>query len=370
MGRSQLATWVIRFFAGIFAIMLLGAIIFPNTKLFGYAFKTVDTGQVGVEVKRGEFIGVVGPGSYTEPFNWNSDIITVNTHAITFTAEDPEVLTKDLQRIGVTVSGDLFRPGLGELNEDLWEQYRPYYDSREESADQALLALVSNMAKQAMKVCVGERTFEQAAVGEQRNDLFVCIDEQLSSLMSEYGIEVKNVVVPNIAISTTMQAQLDALTESSNQILVERQNEALAAATGARQLAQAQQQIIVEQGILQETIRQQTITQALEAQLALAKRDAIQANIDNAILEANGDLDVAEIDVQVAQQAAMSDLADEDVLATIISEHPEYADYLVGLAMAAALGETELVVVPAGTDPNLIFGDSVVPTIDVEEPAE
>ena len=93
-------------------------------------------------------------------------------------------LLRTNQRLGVTVSGSVFRPNFkkADLIADLWTRYRTIYIS-----DEALQAVVNDLAAQAMKVCVGDRGFEEAVIGSARDELRKCIDDQVSPLAQGYG---------------------------------------------------------------------------------------------------------------------------------------------------------------------------------------
>ncbi len=47
-------------------------------------------------------------------------------------------------------------------------------------------------------MCVGDLQFSEAVVGSARDVLRECIDSELDKLAKGYGLEVRNVVVPNI----------------------------------------------------------------------------------------------------------------------------------------------------------------------------
>ena len=47
-----------------------------------------------------------------------------------------------------------------------------------------------------MKVCIGERTFNDNVIGTARDVLRECIDKELSRLADSYGLQIANVVVP------------------------------------------------------------------------------------------------------------------------------------------------------------------------------
>lgn len=343
-------------------LAFLIAILFPNTAMFGYYRQRIDVTQIGVTISEGRFVEVVGPGTYDDPFRWYTDIHPVSISGVPFTAVDPDVLTSDNQPIGVEVSGNIFRPGLLELNEQLWSAYRPIYQS-----DELLITQVTPLARQAMKVCVGQRTFVQAAVGSDRTALSECLDSELTLLLADFKLEVNNVVVPNITLSASAQAILAALTESRGQTDLAEQNTLLARAESDRNLAVRQGAIRVEEGERQERIRQDTETARLDAGRLAAQQEVIEAQNANNLLQVNGDLVVAKVEQEVAKEEAQSTTAGEAALAEIIQNNPGYAAILYSENLANVLDNAELIFLPTGTDPFLMFGDSgiVAPVVDV-----
>ena len=144
---------------------------------FYYAFERVNEQEVGVKFQGGKIKDIVGPGVYSD-VGLYVDIQRVSSQGIPFTVEDAEIITKDKQRIGLVVSGDIFRPGVAhkETLRTLWAQYRGIYLD-----DGLASARVQDLARQAMKVCVGDRTFDDNVVGAARDVLRACIDEEVSA---------------------------------------------------------------------------------------------------------------------------------------------------------------------------------------------
>ena len=89
---------------------------------------------------------VVGPGIYSD-VAWFANMERVSIEAITFSVSDPEVVTKDSQRVGFVVSGDAFRPDIGEVGiyESLWPKYRNLYLNND-----ALLNRITDLTLQAL----------------------------------------------------------------------------------------------------------------------------------------------------------------------------------------------------------------------------
>ena len=118
--------------------------------------------------------------------------------------------------------------------------------------------LITNIAKQAMKVCVGAVDFTNAVVGNSRDTLRQCIDTELDKLANGYVLEVRNIVVPEIVLGEAVQKKLDEITDArfTTQVAVQREEQAKAEAE--RDLAVQQGRIRLRQ--IQEKARQDALT--------------------------------------------------------------------------------------------------------------
>jgi len=109
-----------------YAIILLVIIILVSaSQSFVYLFETVEQQEIGIQFRGGRIYSVVGPGIYSD-FGLFVRLDKVSSQAIPFSVSDEEIITKDKQRIGLVVSGDIFRPNLSEKDVILksWAQYR------------------------------------------------------------------------------------------------------------------------------------------------------------------------------------------------------------------------------------------------------
>ncbi|OGC45125.1 hypothetical protein A2V49_04715 [candidate division WWE3 bacterium RBG_19FT_COMBO_34_6] len=359
--------WMSRVVTLVIVVIALVILAVLGSALLGYVLHGVKDNEIAVKLRRSVIISVVGPGVYTD---WNpfADIVEVKIEGVPFCAEDAEVLTKDQQRIGVKVCGTAHRPGLekSDVLQANWSQYRTFYTS-----DEALVGrtrtengqlitesfgLMQNIAQQAMKVCVGDRTFAQAVVGTARDEMRQCVDEQMSILAINYGgIEVKNIVVPNIILGPEVQSLLDQITKSKFEVDLARQDTLKAEENGRRQLAEQQATIRVEQGRVQELQRQAAITADLERQALEAQMAVINAEKANDLLIAQRDLEIALAKLEVEKAKALALIAKDTALAQLYSEHPEFLDYLVQLGWANALAQAGAIYIPSGTDPMTII---------------
>lgn len=356
------------------------AILFFAGNMF-YLFNQVQEGEFGVKLESGKVTEVVGPGVYSD-FGWYVDLQTVRLSPVNFSVEDAEIITSDSQRLGVKISADAFRPNNPEKIRGLWGQWRGILTD-----DAALAARLTDFAQQAMKVCVGGKTFQQNVIGAGRDELRECIDKELSKLADGIGIEVANVVVPNVILSEAVQASLDAIVQSRLATEKAAQDALKAKAEAAAEQARQEGEVRVQQARTQEEAKQQATLAALEAEkvtaqkalveaqaaneLAKAKAQAavIQAQKANELLTAQKDLEIAEAKLEAARVNAEAGKASEAVLAGIVQDNPAYADYLLAQQQAAAMdGVEKVLIVPQGTNPQVIIPGPTVPTLPVNQP--
>ncbi len=352
----------------ILVLVIAGVLVLLATPHF-YFFKLVKEDQIGVKIRGGQIMDVVPPGVYHD-LGLFVRMDTYSTQEYKFVATDPEVITSDQQRIGVVVSGSVFRPKIAEAQriKSLWTQYKAVYTTND-----SLQSLMNDLSFQAMKVCVGDRPFSESVIGSDRDSLRNCIDGELNSLMEPFGLSVMNVVVPNVTLNTEVQARLDEITQS--RLLTEKavQDEKKATAQGKADQAQQEAAIRVEQSKKQEQTRQETLLAQLEKDKLDAQRAVIQSQKSNDLLSAQKDLEIAQARAAAAAEQAKADLSQDMVLAQLYVDHPEYLQLQMALANASAIKDTDkLIFTPEGVMPYLVFGDNVVPTMPIgpEQPAQ
>jgi hypothetical protein len=282
----------------------------------------------------------------------------------------------------LAVTGDIFRPGLlqKDLIQQFWAQYNQLYLD-----DQSLRDSMSARAKQAMKVCVGDRTFDAAVIGSARDDLRSCIDSELNDLAKNYGLSVQNVAVPEVIISPEVQAGLDAIVQRRLQTEQAAQEELKAKAEAAAEQARQEGEIRVAQSRLQEEMRQQKSLADLEQQKIVAQkavieaqranelaqveaeRAIIEARKSNELLAAQRELEIQTALAKAAIEKAKADVASQLALAEIYSNNPTYLQLQIAQANAAALKATDkLIFTPEGTTPTLVLpGPGIVPTMNI-----
>ena len=95
------------FFAVLTVVLLVAYFVFG--RMFGYILYSVDSTQVGIRFRGNSPYEVVPPGRYTR-FGLFEEIRTINISGLPFSVTDPEILTKDQQRLGYQVAGTIHRP--------------------------------------------------------------------------------------------------------------------------------------------------------------------------------------------------------------------------------------------------------------------
>jgi len=323
---------------------------------------------------------VVGPGVYSD-LGLFVRLERISTQAIPFQVEDKEIITKDKQRIGLIASGDIFRPGLDQRNLilDLWDQYRGIYTS-----DSLALQRVTDFAKQAMKVCVGDRTFDDNIIGASRDALRNCIDDELNEMVAPMGLSVNNVTVPDVILSPEVQTALDAIVQSRLATEKAAQDQLKAQAEAAAEQAKQEGAIRVEQSKIQEQTRQQTQLAELERQRLAAQtavieaqrtnelaqketeRVLIEATKANELLSAQRDLEINQARAEAAKARAQADTAMQMLLGELYAQYPVYVQLMIAQANASALTATDKIIfTPEGSTPTIVVpGPGIMPTVE------
>ena len=367
-----------------FILVIVGIIVvlvlLNFARNFFYAFERVNEQEVGVQFQGGKIKNVVGPGVYTD-VGLFVEIVRVSGQAIPFSVQDDEIITKDKQRIGLVVSGDIFRPNIaqGDVIQRLWAQYRSIY-----LEDELARTRIQDQARQAMKICIGDRTFDDSVVGTARDVLRQCIDDDLNARATNFGLRIENLVVPDVILSGAVQTALDAIVQSRLETEKAAQDTLRADAQADAEQARQEGEIRIEQSRIQEQARQQTALAVLEQAKVAAQKQVIEAERANdlarveagqAVIEAQkkNDLIAAQRDIEISQalavaaiQQAQAKIAVETALADLYAGRPDYVLLLIAQANANALRNTDKVIFALeGMTPTLVLpGPGIVPTVD------
>ena len=124
-----------------------------------------------------------------------------------------------------------------------------------------------------MKVCVGDRTFDDNIIGTARDALRACIDEEVNKLSEKFGLTIDTLVVPEVILSPEVQAALDAIVQSRLETEKAAQDKLRADAQADAEQARQEGEIRVEQSRIQEQTKQQTILAQLEQEKVLAQKE-------------------------------------------------------------------------------------------------
>src|SRR5215207_5756048 len=339
-------------------VALVGVIILASVIRSFWYFEVINNDEVGIAIEAGQIHSIKQPGIAYD-LGLFVQLIKIKTSAVAITVDDPELITSDKQRIGLQVTADVFRPRETDLVTTNYARYRGIYTD-----DLALQQRMTAFTLQAMKVCVGDKKFDEAVIGSGRDALRSCIDDELSGLAEPLGLEVRNVAVPQVTISPEVQAALDAivqsrlLTEKAAQDVEKAKQESLA------QQAVEEGRIRVEQSRLQEEARQQVTLQELKQQQLAAQLTVI----DQETINTQAQLELVKIQQEVAIEQAQVDIAKELALAVLYAENPAYVSLQVALANSQAIKDTDkLIFTPDGVFPNLIFTNNAVPTFNIPE---
>src|SRR5215208_4697896 len=108
---------IVRVVIVIVLVLVLLGLVQPHF----YVFKRVNPAEIGLKVRGGRIVEVVPPGVYSDVGLFVS-LEVYTTEAYQFSVNDPELITSDNQRIGVTVSGSFFRPDFSKADRiaSLW----------------------------------------------------------------------------------------------------------------------------------------------------------------------------------------------------------------------------------------------------------
>jgi hypothetical protein len=339
--------------------LVIGIIVFiflaNISKSFWY-FEVIENDEVGIKIQAGKIQGVLQPGIAYD-FGLFVDLVKITTSAVALTVDDPELITIDKQRIGLEVTADVFRPREADIVTSNYSRYRNIYLN-----DEALQQRMTAFTLQAMKVCVGDKKFDEAVIGSGRDDLRACIDDELSGLAEPLGLEVRNVAVPQISISPEVQAGLDAIVQSRLATEKAKQDAEKAKQEALAQQAVEEGRIRVEQSKLQEEARQQATLQdikrqQLEAELAVIEQDKINTEAQ---------LELTTLQQKVSAEQALVDIAKELALAELYQKYPSFVSLQIAQANSAAIKESDkFIFTPEGVFPNLIFSNGTLPTVNM-----
>ncbi len=338
-----------------------------------YLMKGLGQQEMGVKIRAGEIVDIVGPGGIYNDFGLYVKLENYNIEGVAFSVADDEVFTKDMQPVYVEIRGQVFRPSLTSIKninadgtisyftkDEISQHFVNYRQSYKDN--DVLKSQMDGFCRQAMKVCVGQNDLRGNAVAEGRDTLRSCIENELEKLTSEIGMYVNNIVVTDVqaseqamqVINETNQYLLDAEKAKAQAQKLEQEGKANA--------VQKEAEIRVQQAAAQETARQKVTLAELEEKELVARREVLKAEKENAVLEQELNAEKA----KAAELQAQADLAKERLLAQIYEENPGYYKMRVSELNASAIKDTDkMIIVPEGAMPQLVLGKDVIPVANV-----
>jgi hypothetical protein len=345
--------WIIILFVTALVLIILTFALRP----FWY-FEVINNDEIGIKIEAGQITGIKPPGIASD-VGLFVNLVKIKTSAVAINVDDPELITFDKQRIGLKLTADVFRPTDAQTVTTNYGRYKNIYIN-----DVDLEKRMESFALQAMKVCVGNKKFDEAVIGSGRDALRICIDDEIGNQAKPLGLEVRNVAVPQVTISPEVQAGLDSIVQSRLATEKAKQDADKAVQEAAAQQAVEEGKIRVDQSKLQEAARQQTTLQQIKQQQLEAELKVIEQQKINT----QSQLELTLIDQKVAKEQAQVDLSKEIALAEMYAAHPQYVALQMALANASAIKSSDkFIFTPQGVFPNLIFSNGVLPTVNIPQ---
>lgn len=155
-----------------------------------YINDDVQTHQVGIQLNRNAIVTVVSSGVYTN-MGWFADLKVMDINTLTFSVDDPEVLTSDNQAVAVKITIQARRKADNDSVRNIFTNWSTLVDN------DVLVATISATAREGIKI--GTRTFTTTQLLDDRNGLALAIAEKLKEDTAKYSVDVINVTVENIA---------------------------------------------------------------------------------------------------------------------------------------------------------------------------
>jgi uncharacterized membrane protein YqiK len=201
-----------------------------------YINEEVAANQVAVQLDEGRIVSVVGAGVYTDMGFW-SDLKVMGVDTLTFSVEDPEVLTSDNQPVGVKITIQARRKADKESVENIYTKWSSL------TTDEVLVNTISATAREGMKN--GTRGFTLTVLLNDRNKLADEIRKSLESDAAKYSVEIVNVTVENISISESYAAILSETANINAETDKEKRRQDLINQQAANQILEQEQRVKV-----------------------------------------------------------------------------------------------------------------------------
>jgi hypothetical protein len=195
------------------SIVLIMAVLMSGC----YWNQTVETGRVGVQMNDGVSVdAVVTPGRYTQ-MGWYSALEEADVTNKTIAWQDPSLVTKDKQPIGMVLAVTFARKSDSESVKNMFLKYRAEFEN-----DDALITLVNSRIPEVAKSISTRYSLDQL-IGIDPNITRDAVSNEMQALLQEkldeVYVDLVTVQLQDIAPSASFMDLLDQ--KAAAQIAVE-----------------------------------------------------------------------------------------------------------------------------------------------------
>lgn len=174
-------------------IVLLVFMTIMGMSLSGcYINEEVKPSQMAVQLDSNRVVNVVGPGIYSD-WGFFADLQQIDIGTITFSIDDPEVMTQDNQAVAVKMTIQAQRNNDKESMIGMITNWASLIDNNN------MASTISATAREGMKN--GVRSFTLNKLLDDRNGLSTAIREQLEKDTEKYSVKIINVTIENIGVN-------------------------------------------------------------------------------------------------------------------------------------------------------------------------
>lgn len=204
----------------LFSLLLVIVLVIPGC----YHNSQVDSNQVGVQTKKGKIVRIVGPGVYSDMSRF-TNLSTVDISAKQVDWNDPDLVTRDLQPIGLALRVTYGRKSDQDTVRMMWQTYRAQATS-DEALMNTVLGRIPGVAKEitaryTLTDMLGTSGNDQAG----RSFLAKQLADLLSPQLGEVGVQVYDVSVTNIDPGSAYVNLLRDKTASALQADIQKQKQ-------------------------------------------------------------------------------------------------------------------------------------------------
>jgi uncharacterized membrane protein YqiK len=255
----------------------------------------VPPNEMAIILYKGEVDSVSGPGGLANDGRWWTDLIRMNVDTLTFTVEDPSILTKDNQSVSMAITVQARRKIDTESVKNIFTRWNSLLDNAN------LTDTISRTAREGMKN--GVRGFTLATLLDDRDKLATDVKDAIQTDADEYSVEIVNVTIENVGPSDSYMAILG---ETAN--------------INAKIAQSVRQEELIRQQQKQEVLEQQKRVEVANARL-LAEQAETAVQVE--VAERQGEITAAQNQVYVLNEQAYR-LEELRLLANIIGTGTVY----------------------------------------------